>query len=183
MKELSLHINDIIENALRAKATLIKLSIVEDPDRDLLKIKISDNGTGMSKEFRKKVLDPFTTSRTTRPVGLGLSLFEAAAKRTGGTLKLLSKENLGTVVAATFGYRHIDRAPLGDMASTIAAVLLSLGSSDLVYRHQIGKDEFQLDTREIRAVLGAKVPLSDLDVVRWIRNTVKEHLKDLGKGQ
>lgn len=181
MKELSLHINDIIENALKAQADLVKLTITEDMENNFLSIKISDNGKGMSKEFRSKALDPFVTSRTTRPVGLGLSLFEAAAKRAGGSFRLLSKENLGTVVMARFQRDHIDRAPLGDMVSTIAAVVLSLGNADLIYEHRIGKRKFRMDTREFRKMLGEKVPLNNLEVVKWIKGYVRENLEELVK--
>lgn len=181
MKELSLHITDIIENALKAEATLVKLSVIEDMEKNCLTIKISDNGKGMSREFRAKATDPFVTSRTTRPVGLGLSLFESAAKRAGGSFRLLSKENLGTVVTARFQRDHIDRAPLGDMVSTITAAVLSLGNADLVYVHKIGKGEFRMDTREFRRMLGDKVPLNDLEVIRWLKEYVGEHLKELEK--
>ncbi|QSX07978.1 ATP-binding protein [Alkalibacter rhizosphaerae] len=179
MKELSLHINDIIENALKAEATLVKLTIVEEPVQNKLLIKISDNGKGMPKEFRSRAMDPFTTSRTTRPVGLGLSLFEASAKRSGGSLKLLSKENVGTVVLARFQYDHIDRAPLGNMVSTITAVILGLNKADFIYVHRIGGETFRLDTREIRQMLGDKVDLNDMEVIRWVRGYVREGLAEL----
>nr|WP_237659929.1 ATP-binding protein [Tepidanaerobacter sp. GT38] len=68
MKELSLHILDIVQNSLGAKASLIEIDIEEDIKNDLLIIKIRDNGSGMDPDTIKKVMDPFFTTRTTRKV-------------------------------------------------------------------------------------------------------------------
>ena len=72
MRELSLHIMDIIENGIEAGADLIHLSIEEDHEKNLLRITISDNGQGIPEALLEKVMDPFYTTRTTRRVGLGL---------------------------------------------------------------------------------------------------------------
>ncbi|MBF7097853.1 ATP-binding protein [Alkalibacter mobilis] len=179
MKELSMHILDIIENSQKAEATLIKLMIIEDLKKDLMTIKISDNGKGIPKETLKSVRDPFTTSRKTRPVGLGLSLFEAAANRSGGEMKILSKENLGTVVKVTLKISDIDRAPLGNMANTISSVVMGLGDGNFLYRHIYNGKVFNLDTRELREMLGEKVPLNSIKVVSWLKEYVKENLNEL----
>ena len=44
MKELSLHILDITQNSIRAGASLVKLTINENVDGNLLEIIIEDNG-------------------------------------------------------------------------------------------------------------------------------------------
>ena len=59
MLTLADHILDITENSVRADASLIEISIDEDTGKDLLKVEIRDNGSGMSPEMVKKVLDPF----------------------------------------------------------------------------------------------------------------------------
>ena len=56
--------------------TRIVTTISTDNEKDFLYISIKDNGKGMSKEFLENVIDPFTTSRTTRKVGLGIPLFK-----------------------------------------------------------------------------------------------------------
>ena len=72
MKELSLHILDIAENSAKAGAGLIGISITEKGG--ILTLRITDDGCGMKPEMLSRVTDPFTTSRTTRKVGLGLPL-------------------------------------------------------------------------------------------------------------
>ena len=89
MKELSLHILDITKNSVSAGATHIRLALTETEAR-VLTIVIADNGKGMSPEFLARVTDPFTTTRTTRKVGMGLPLYRMAAEQTGGSLAIES---------------------------------------------------------------------------------------------
>lgn len=167
MRELSLHILDVIENGLEAGASRIEVRIDEDPDADLLSIEITDNGKGMAKELIEKVTDPFYTTRKTRHVGLGLPLFRDAAQRCDGDLILQSAPGRGTTVKATFRLSHIDRAPLGDIPSALMAVLLSVHTVDVRYLHRIGGLEFEFDTAEIRGELG-DVPLRHPKIRDWL---------------
>lgn len=113
MKDISLHIMDILQNSTRAKATVIELLVEEDEQNDKLILKFTDNGTGMSQETLEKVLNPFFTTRTTRKVGLGLSLIKQNAEQTGGSLEIESELGKGTVVTVTFGLSSIDRSSHG----------------------------------------------------------------------
>jgi len=105
MEDLSLHILDIAENSIAASAARIEIRIEEDKAKDLLTIEIKDDGKGMNEQTLKKALDPFFTTRTTRRVGLGLSLLTQAAKDTGGNLELNSAPGEGTAVRASFHHR------------------------------------------------------------------------------
>lgn len=64
-------------------------------------VKVQDNGPGMSEEVRKRVLEPF---ETTKADGTGLGLFIAVRiiEEHGGTLELRSKEGQGTMFILTF---------------------------------------------------------------------------------
>ncbi len=173
MKELSLHVLDIAENALRAGATLIEIVVVEDASADLLRITVTDNGCGMDEETASKALDPFFTTKDVRKVGMGLSLFREAARRTGGDLRVVSRLGTGTTVVAEFGLSHIDRQPLGDLASTIVAILVQNPSLDVVLRHVRDGEEFCFDTRDLRVVL-EDVPLNDPQVLRFVAQLIRE---------
>ena len=70
MRELSLHILDIVQNSITAHADTITVEISEDTDADELKITISDNGCGMDEETLARVNGTFATSRTTRKIGM-----------------------------------------------------------------------------------------------------------------
>ena len=98
MKELSLHILDITQNSIRAQAQLVKLVIVESPANNQLTIIIEDDGCGIPADRLLHITDPFVTTRTTRRVGLGLSLFKAAAEACGGYFEISSTVGVGTKV-------------------------------------------------------------------------------------
>lgn len=175
MRELSMHILDLLENALEAGATQVELIIDEDLDADRLSIVVRDNGGGMDTETARRALDPFFTTRTTRHVGLGLPLFAAAARRCDGDLRLESAPGQGTMVTATFRHSHIDRAPLGSMTDTLLAFLLNgrETSPRLDYRHQAKGGTFELDSAAIQAELG-DVPLSFPPVREWLHDYIAE---------
>ena len=102
MEELALHVLDLAQNSLAAGATLVIIIINEDTMANRLTIGIEDNGRGMESEFVVQVLDPFTTTRTTRRVGLGLPLLFMTARQCGGDLTIDSEPGRGTKVTATF---------------------------------------------------------------------------------
>jgi hypothetical protein len=125
----------------------------------------------------ERVRDPFYTTRSTRHVGLGIPLLEAAAKRCAGGLNIQSTLGEGTMVTATFQHSHIDRAPLGDMPGTLMCILLRQESFDLNYTHQIvgvsGRRVFELDTGQVKQQLG-DVPLSHPAVRRWLSEYIAQ---------
>ena len=59
MKDISMHIMDILQNSIRAKADRVELNVTEDHAADTLTLEFIDNGTGMSEETLAKVLNPF----------------------------------------------------------------------------------------------------------------------------
>ena len=180
MVEISLHILDIAQNSIKAKASLVEIDITEDTQANLLTVIIKDNGCGMDKDFLKDVTNPFRTTRTTRKVGLGIPLFEAAAEACGGKLDITSEEGVGTKMCVTFLYNHIDRAPIGDMAGTMGTLISGSPKLDFLYRHTKRGKTFTLDTRELRQVLG-DVPLDLPDVIMWIDGYIKEGLSEIEK--
>ncbi len=180
MREMSLHIMDIVENALAAGATRIRLDISEDREKNRLEIIIADNGRGIPEEDPERLLDPFYTTRTTRRVGLGLSLFRETSRRCGGTFRIESGKGKGTRVAATFRLDHIDLPPMGDMAGTLAALIAGNPGVDFIYTHRAGDDTFELDTREIRKDLNG-VDITHPRILKFISSSIRRSLKALRK--
>lgn len=181
MEDLSLHILDVAENGIVAGADLIKITVEEDLGADELTITIEDDGQGMGPDFVEKVLDPFVTTRTTRKVGLGLSLFQQAAQEAGGDLIIDSTPGLGTTVRVTMRHSHIDRKPMGNMTETVTTLIEGNPAVDFVYCHKRDGREYLLDTREIRAEL-EEIPLNSPEVVRLIRQNLASGLEEVGAG-
>ncbi|NMB46010.1 MAG: ATP-binding protein [Firmicutes bacterium] len=173
MRELALHILDLVQNSLRAGARMIEVEIVEDVDLDSLAIIIRDDGCGMEQALVKRVLDPFTTTRTTRKVGLGLPLLQMATERSAGEFSIDSKPGQGTVVKASFQHSHIDRMPLGDVGGTMLTVIVSNPTVDVVYRHRVGNRLWEVDTRVIKAEVGEEA-LTLPVVIQWLRSYLEQ---------
>lgn len=181
MTEISLNILDVAQNSVRAEASLTRISVKADTNKDTLEVIIEDNGCGMTEDQLKNVEDPFFTTRTTRKVGLGIPFFKLAAESTGGSFKIASQVRKGTTVTAVFGLSHIDRMPLGDMTSTIHTIITMNPSLDFVYEYQIDDRKFSLDTREFREILG-DVPFNSPEVSEYIKDYLKENKDEVDKG-
>jgi hypothetical protein len=173
VRELSLHVLDLLENSLEAGASSITVSIVEDTPANSMVITVADNGRGMPASVKRSASDPFCTSRTTRRVGLGLPLLAAACERCGGGLTIESAVGLGTAITATFQLDNIDRAPLGAMTETILSVVLNQPPVILHYCHQVDGRTFSFDSAALRDELGG-VPFSHPSVLRWLRDYLTE---------
>lgn len=178
MKELSLHILDIVQNSIKAGAKNIEIKIDENISENKLTIEINDNGCGMSEEFLKKVRDPFVTTRTTRKMGMGISLFEAAALQCGGSFDIESQLGIGTKVKAVFEHNSIDRAPIGNMAETMLTIISGAPGIEYLYEHKKDGKAFVLDTVQIKEILG-DLPLDTPDVLNWIVGYIEEGLADI----
>lgn len=178
MKDLSSHILDIVQNSIRAKAGLISIEMDERPDKNEFEIVITDDGSGMTKEQVQLATDPFYTSRTTRKVGLGLSLLKQNAEMTGGNFKLKSEPGKGTKVTAVFGLCHIDRPAMGDLTGTLLILICSPGNADYIFLYRTSSGEFKLDTREIKQTL-ENVPVTHPDVRTFLKEMIRENLEQI----
>ncbi len=174
MKELSLNILDIAQNSIKANAAHVEIAL--EQRGDWLTITITDDGTGMSPEFAAEAANPFTTTRTTRKVGMGLPLFKLAAEQTGGSFSLTSHQaahegdDHGTTVTATFNTAHVDCEPVGDITETILTLIQGNPDLSLTYLYSKDGDELRLSTDEMREILGDDVPLNSPDVLTWARS-------------
>ena len=180
MKELSLHILDIVQNSVRAKATIIEIQITEDLEENIFEILIKDNGKGMEQELIDKVKNPFATTRTTRKVGLGIPLLLEACKRCNGNLEIQSEKEIGTTVRAYFDHNHIDRAPIGDIVNAITMLLLSSPEIRYIFTYIMNQRIFTMDTDEIKKILEG-VPINDLTVIHWVKEYLEENLREVKK--
>jgi hypothetical protein len=184
MKELSLNILDIAKNSVKAGADTVRITL--DETDALLTISVEVNGCGMTPEFLGAVTEPFTTTRTTRKVGLGLPLLKMAAEATGGSLEISSRSEKehadhGTEVTATFYTDHIDCPPLGDIVSTVVLLLQNAPFEPrYVYSHSKGENVFSLDTDELHEQLGPDIPLSEPAVLEFTESYLREGEEGLG---
>lgn len=180
MKELSLNILDIAKNSVTAGASLIEITVAETAAR--LTISVRDNGCGMTKEFVARVTDPFTTTRTTRKVGLGIPLLQMEARMAGGDLTIESEVGKGTTTTAWFDPGNIDMPPLGDLVSSIVTLIQGSPDIDFLFTHSMGEEGYTLDTREIREIMG-DISLAEPEVLGWLSGFLTENESTLSEGK
>ena len=187
MREIALHLLDIAENSVAAQANTVDICVVEDLCADRLTASVTDNGQGMDADLLARVTDPFTTSRTTRKVGLGIPLLKAAAEACNGGMSIASTPGKGTQLTVTFQHSHIDRMPLGDLASTWLSLLVAYPYIHWLFayqctfaspdsgdtNHENGFKEFVFDDQPIKDELG-DLPLCDPDVLGFLRETFEQ---------
>lgn len=178
MRELALHLLDIAENSVAAQAKNISISIEEDTCRDTLRMLIRDDGVGMSPELVAKVIDPFTTSRTTRKVGLGIPLLKAAAEACEGWLKIDSILGAGTTVEVVFKRSHIDRMPLGNLAETFLTLFIGTPDVHWLFEYRVDAQEFLFDDVVIKDELQG-VPLSEPSVIGFVRDYIQSGIESV----
>ena len=181
MKDLSMHIMDILQNSTRAKANNITLEVLENYDADTLTLIFKDDGCGMSAETVEKVTNPFFTTRTTRKVGLGLPLLKQNTEMTGGSMTIDSEVGVGTTVTAVFGLTHLDRPPLGDLAGTMVLTIAAHPEIHFILHFQRIKDgkeetDYVLDTDELYEALDG-VSMQEPEVMTYIKEMVEENIK------
>jgi hypothetical protein len=178
MEDLSLHILDIAENSIAAGARNLSIVITEDEAGNLVTLEVADDGKGMEGAQVAQAADPFFTTRTTKSVGLGLSLLKQAAELANGTMDIRSAPGAGTKVVATFQSSHIDRKPLGSMADTIITLISACDEMNIVYIHVRDGKKLVFDSKQIREEL-AGAPLNSvkaLDVIRGYLNQEEDTL-------
>ena len=176
MREIALHLLDIAENSVAANAHTITISVCENLLQDRLFASVRDNGKGMDAEMAAKVVDPFVTSRTTRKVGLGIPLLKAAAEACNGGMTIQSELGKGTCLAVEFQHSHIDRMPLGDLASTMLTLVVAYPHIRWIFQYQVvpasgvQPEEFLFDTQDLLSELG-DIPLTEPVILAFLRET------------
>ena len=181
MRELADNILDIAQNSISAKASLVEIDITVDHSRDAVALRFADDGCGMSAEMAQAVCDPFTTTRKTRKVGLGLPLLKMTAQGTGGEFAIESEIGKGTLVSVSFGLDHIDRPPMGDVPGSLFTLVLMNPGIDFLFVYDYDGREFVFDTRVIRETV-APIPLDNPEISAWIKDCLYQEITELHGG-
>ncbi|NLH97112.1 MAG: sensor histidine kinase [Clostridiaceae bacterium] len=181
MKEIALHILDIMQNSVAAGAGRIGVSITADDDTGMLTAVIDDDGCGMDEKMLREVTDPFTTTRTTRKVGLGIPLLRSSCIMSGGSFDITSQKGCGTRVTAVFGKDHIDRPVLGDLAGVIADMSAAFPEIDIRLELKHRDKCFTYSSADAGRILG-EVPVSEPAVVKWLKEYIDEGVKHIFGG-
>jgi len=105
--ELREVLTNIIFNAVDAMPKGGKLTITTQPQsEDWVEVRVADTGIGMTEEVKRRVFDPFFTSKGVTNSGLGMSVSYGIIKRHGGEILIESEPGKGTtfVIHLPTGY-------------------------------------------------------------------------------
>lgn len=98
--ELKQGILNIMMNSLDAMETKggrLSINLYDNEDRSYVIMEISDTGIGIPRENLNRIFDnKFTTKE--KGTGLGLKIAKNCVERLGGSLSIISEENLGTSI-------------------------------------------------------------------------------------
>ena len=175
MRELALHILDIAQNSIAAKATKIIIEVHEN-ENGFFVFRIKDNGCGMSEEMVRNVRDPFVTTRKTRKVGMGIPFMDMVTEQCGGHLDIFSQVGKGTEVAAYFEADNIDRPPLGNIVESIKVLLVGAPDIDLDFTYTCLGGAIVFKTEEMREVLGDACDFTNPAVYGWLEDYLTQQL-------
>lgn len=100
-------LNSLVSNALEAMPHGGRLGIElrHKKAENKLAIVVSDTGNGMSEAQRKRLFQPFTTTKQ-GGLGVGLVMVKRIMERFGGNVDIHSEQNQGTRVQLTFLLSH-----------------------------------------------------------------------------
>jgi anti-sigma regulatory factor (Ser/Thr protein kinase) len=178
LTEIALHILDIVQNSIVAGAKNILIEINEDKANDIMEISVIDNGKGIASDKIERVLDPFYTSRTTRKVGLGLSLFKQSVEQAEGSFYIDSELGKGTKVRAIYKLSHLDRPPLGDIAGVVSLMVSANPNLDFVFKNINGPNNYIFNTTEVKQTLG-EISVSNPEVQKFMKEMIEENINNI----
>ena len=178
MRELALHILDLIENALRAGAGTIAVSVEEDAQADRLVIQVEDDGPGIEAPL-ERALDPFFSTKPGKKTGLGLSLFRFRLEQAGGRLTLSRSALGGLAVRGEMALGHVDRSPLGDLATTLSTVVASSPQVELRCSLRMGDRDWSSSSRELAEAMAGNGGANPFTLAREVYKNIKEGLAAL----
>ena len=93
--ELSAILSNLIFNSVEAMPEGGRITFVTRQDGDRVRLEITDTGIGMSEEVRRRIFEPFYTTKKTGQ-GLGMSIVQGILARHGAEIEVASQEGAGT---------------------------------------------------------------------------------------
>jgi signal transduction histidine kinase len=110
--ELREAITNVVLNAFDAMPSGGRLTVRTEQEDDRVRCVITDTGVGMTEEVRRRVFDPYFTTKDERGSGLGLSMMYGIITRHGGEVEVESRPGQGsTFVIRLPAARVVPEAP------------------------------------------------------------------------
>jgi len=100
-----------------------------------------------------------------------------------GSFCLQSEPGQGAWVEADFRHSHIDRMPLGDLASTFLTLLISHPGVDWTFLYRVTdrnkqSRDFLFESAELKSELG-DISLTEPEVLTFVRGMIEEGIESV----
>lgn len=155
----------------KSQKGLIRIWADTRNDGRMVRLGVTDNGIGMSRDVQRRALDLFfTTKSRTMGTGLGLPLARKVALRVGGELRLTSHPGKGTTVILELPASSKQNDASTKRKNKVRLAVVSLTDSRvaaLVYQILIGAG------LNVRRTFGSGLSSADM----WVTNPTMKSLK------
>ena len=96
-------VTNLVKNSIQAisKVQTPKITVSVSQDETNVKIKVTDNGIGISEENKSKIFEPKFTTKTSG-MGLGLAMVKNIVETYRGSINFVSEEEKGTLFTVSF---------------------------------------------------------------------------------
>ena len=92
-------VTSLLLNAVDAMPTGGRVVIRTHADKGRVTVVISDSGSGMASDVKRRAFEPFFTTKGVKSTGLGLAVAYGTIRRHGGEISMDSTEGIGTTVS------------------------------------------------------------------------------------
>jgi PAS domain S-box-containing protein len=90
---------NLLDNALKFTPETGQIQVRIEPDRDVTRVSVKDNGSGIPPEFHKKIFQRFAQVETRKySTGLGLAFCDMAVRAHGGSIGVESQPGKGATL-------------------------------------------------------------------------------------
>jgi len=173
MQDLAMHLLELLMNSIEHGATKIILKIFDSVKDNRIYFELTDDGDGMDEEFVKAVTSPFSTSRNTRKIGMGLAFLKALVEGCNGHLDITSKVGEGTTIKFDVQKDHIDLPPYGDIGEDIYMCFNKNPNITIYFEYKTDLGCFIFDINAIIEEIG-QLDLSDPSIQLWVKDYINE---------
>jgi CheY-like chemotaxis protein len=145
-------------------------------------LEVSDTGTGMDEETRKRCLEPFYSTKGHRGTGLGLAMVYGVMQRHEGTIEIESAPGMGTTIRLVFPVREAPRTETGASSAVSASLapLRILFVDDEPLLRELVKEILEYDGHSVEAADGGQAGLDAFRAARQRGRPFDVVVTDLG---
>lgn len=175
---LSDYLADITANSIEADAS--EVTVLFSESGEFFEMTVSDNGCGMDEETLKKAIDPFYTDpnkHAARKAGFGLPFLIQACELCGGSFSITSDRGVGTTVVCSFRRDCIDTPPVGNLVSSVTALMTMDRDYELLFARQLDGESYEVRRSDLCEALGELETAGSINLVKTFVCSLEEDVQ------